>query len=101
MPPWRGMRHDGLSHVAAARFIVYRFRGGISPLAPWQSKQLCHWHKVGFPPPLLDELARLFARVALDRFLEESAAREPRQDDGGSDFQSQQPVAPDHQIHDK
>jgi hypothetical protein len=36
---------------------------------------------VSFPPQLLDELARVFARVALDRLLKESAARQPRQDD--------------------
>jgi len=36
---------------------------------------------VSFPPHLLDELARVFARVALDRLLKESAAREPRQYD--------------------
>jgi hypothetical protein len=35
---------------------------------------------VSFPPDLLDELARVFARVVLDRLLKESAAREPRQD---------------------
>jgi len=28
---------------------------------------------VSFPPKLLDELARVFARAALDRFLRESA----------------------------
>jgi hypothetical protein len=36
---------------------------------------------VSFPPHLLDELARVFARVALDRLLQQSPAREPRQDD--------------------
>jgi hypothetical protein len=36
---------------------------------------------VSFPPDLLDELARVFARVALDRLFEQSAAREPRRDD--------------------
>ena len=35
---------------------------------------------MSYPPHLLDELARVFARVALDRLLRESAAREPRQD---------------------
>jgi len=35
---------------------------------------------VGHPPHLLDEIARVFARVALDRLLKESAAREPRQE---------------------
>jgi len=32
---------------------------------------------VSFPPHLLDELARLFARAALDRFVHESEARTP------------------------
>ena len=36
---------------------------------------------MSFPLHLIDELARVFARVALDRLLKESAAREPRQDD--------------------
>jgi hypothetical protein len=36
---------------------------------------------VSFPLHLIDELARVFARVALDRLLKESAAREPRHDD--------------------
>jgi hypothetical protein len=42
---------------------------------------------VSFPPHLLDELARAFARAAIDRLLEERSAREPRQDgsDSGSD----------------
>jgi hypothetical protein len=35
---------------------------------------------VGYPPHLLDELARVFARVALTRLLKESAARGPRQE---------------------
>jgi hypothetical protein len=33
----------------------------------------------------LDELARVFARVALDRLMKESAAREPRQESGDGD----------------
>lgn len=33
---------------------------------------------MSFPPYLLDELARVFARIALDRLLKQSAAREPR-----------------------
>jgi hypothetical protein len=33
---------------------------------------------VSFPPHLLDELARLFARAAVDRFVQESAARRLR-----------------------
>jgi hypothetical protein len=36
---------------------------------------------VAYPPHLLDELARVFARVALDRLLKESAERQPRQED--------------------
>jgi hypothetical protein len=36
---------------------------------------------VSFPSDLLDDLARVFARVALDRLLEQSAARQPRQGD--------------------
>lgn len=33
-----------------------------------------------YPPDLLDELARIFARVALDKLLKESAAEERRQE---------------------
>jgi hypothetical protein len=40
---------------------------------------------VSFLPDLLDELARVFARVALERLLQESAARGPRQDDTSDD----------------
>lgn len=40
---------------------------------------------MGYPPHLLDELARVFARAALDRLFEESAAREPRQEPGEGD----------------
>jgi hypothetical protein len=49
---------------------------------------------VSFPPKLLDELARVFARVALDRFLKESAASEPRQEGerGESECDSQLPT---------
>jgi hypothetical protein len=32
---------------------------------------------VSFPPHLLDELARLFARAAVDRFVQESGAQLP------------------------
>jgi hypothetical protein len=41
---------------------------------------------MSFPPDLLDELARVFARVALDHLLQELSAREARQDhaDGAS-----------------
>ncbi len=49
---------------------------------------------MSFPPDLLDELARVFARVALDRLFEQSAEREPRQDDasGESDCGSRVPT---------
>jgi hypothetical protein len=40
---------------------------------------------VSYPPDLLDELARVFARVALERLLQESAAREPRPEDASGD----------------
>jgi hypothetical protein len=36
---------------------------------------------VSFPPRLLDELARLFACAALDRFIQESALRRRRHSD--------------------
>jgi hypothetical protein len=39
---------------------------------------------MSYPPHLLDELARVFARVALDRLLQESAAREPRQENASA-----------------
>jgi hypothetical protein len=52
---------------------------------------------VSFPPHLLDELARLFARAALDQLLEESAAQEPRQDDSGDSCGSP-PAAPDREL---
>jgi hypothetical protein len=35
---------------------------------------------VDYPPDLLDELARVFARVALDRLLEEAAVKEVHQE---------------------
>jgi hypothetical protein len=40
---------------------------------------------VSYPPHLLDELARIFARVALERLLQELAARELRQEDASGD----------------
>ena len=42
---------------------------------------------MSFPPDLLDELARVFARVALEKLLQECSAREARQEHagGGSD----------------
>jgi len=39
---------------------------------------------VSFPPHLLDELARLFARAALDRFVQESEAPSPQPKDNAS-----------------
>lgn len=42
---------------------------------------------MSFPPHLLDKLARVFARAALDRLLKEPAAREPRQDDRNGNAQ--------------
>jgi hypothetical protein len=50
---------------------------------------------MSFPPDLLDELARVFARAALDRLLQQSAAREPRQEGEGSDSQQQTPLKAD------
>jgi len=38
---------------------------------------------VSFPPDLLDELARVFARVALEQLLKESPARGARQEHEG------------------
>lgn len=43
---------------------------------------------MSFPPDLLDELARIFARVALERLLQESAAREPRQKTPGNSMKA-------------
>ena len=55
---------------------------------------------MSFPPQLLDELARVFARVALDRLLEQSAAREPRPEgeSGESEYDLQLPT--DHPVDD-
>jgi len=57
---------------------------------------------MSYPPHLLDELARVFARVALDRLLRESAAREPRQNgDGRSGNSGCRPLPPmDHDVDD-
>jgi hypothetical protein len=38
---------------------------------------------VSFPPDFLDELARVFARVALEHLLQELSAREARQEHAG------------------
>jgi hypothetical protein len=48
---------------------------------------------VAYPPDLLDELARVFARVALDKLLEESAAEEARQEKATSGPPSEQSAA--------
>lgn len=40
---------------------------------------------MGYSPHLLDELARVFAEVALDQLLKQRAARVPRQEDAGGD----------------
>ena len=55
---------------------------------------------MSFPPQLLDELARVFARVALDRMFKQSAAREPRPegDSGESEYDLQLPT--DHLVDD-
>jgi hypothetical protein len=44
---------------------------------------------VDYPPDLLDELARVFARVALDELLEELAAEARRQEGAGSVLSSE------------
>jgi len=48
---------------------------------------------MSFPPHLLDELARVFARAALDRLVKESAAREPRQEGAGDDAGRELPAS--------
>jgi hypothetical protein len=55
---------------------------------------------VSFPPNLLDELARVFARVALDRLFEQSAAREPRQDDARSESDCDSRLPTDNGVDD-
>lgn len=58
---------------------VYKSRRSISGAKTvWQ---------VSFPPHLLDELARVFARVALEHLLEESVARGPRQEPADTEHQ--------------
>ena len=52
---------------------------------------------MSFPTHLLDELARLFARAALDQLLEESVAQEPPQDESRDGFESL-PAEPDRDI---
>lgn len=48
---------------------------------------------MSYPPHLLDELARVFARLALDRLLKESAAREPRQESESGDSEPERALA--------
>ena len=55
---------------------------------------------MNFPPHLLDELARVFARVALDRLFNESEAREPRQDDRSGDSECDSRLPTDHDVDD-
>ncbi|MEP7243593.1 MAG: hypothetical protein ABI885_07885 [Gammaproteobacteria bacterium] len=55
---------------------------------------------MSYPPHLLDELARVFARVALDRLLKESAARPPRQEGAGSDAERASPPRKDDNVAD-
>ena len=55
---------------------------------------------MSYPPHLLDELARIFARAALDRLLKESAAREPRQEGGDSDSERALPPLKDDNVAD-
>ena len=50
---------------------------------------------MAFPPHLLDELARVFARVALDRLLKEASARQPRQEDSGDSARESSPSKDD------
>jgi len=54
-----------------------------------------------YPPHLLDELARVFARVALDRHLKESAAREPRQEGTAVESRSEAIAATTRNIADE
>jgi hypothetical protein len=44
---------------------------------------------VEYPPDLLDELARVFARVALEKLLEELAAEERRRANGEGNSMSE------------
>ena len=53
---------------------------------------------MSFPPHLLDELARVFARVALERLLEEQAARKPRQERESGDSGCALPPPKDHEV---
>ena len=53
---------------------------------------------MSFPPPLLDKLARVFARVALERLLDEQAARKPRPEGESGDSGSDSPPPKDHDV---
>jgi hypothetical protein len=53
---------------------------------------------VSFPPHLLDKLARVFARVALERLLEEHAARKPRPEGESGDSGCDSPLPKDHDV---
>jgi len=55
---------------------------------------------VSFPPHLLDELARVFARVALDRLLEQSAVREPRPEGESAESEYDLQSPKDHPVDD-
>jgi predicted nucleotidyltransferase len=53
---------------------------------------------VSLPPHLLDELARVFARAALDQLLEESVAQEPTPPDESGDGCDSLPATPSRDI---
>ena len=55
---------------------------------------------MSFPSDLLDDLARVFARVALDRLLEQSAARQPRQDDASCESDCDSGLPTDNGVDD-
>lgn len=54
-----------------------------------------------FPPHLLDELARVFARVALERFLKELSARGSRQEGAADEAASEQPSSKGRDVADE
>jgi len=54
-----------------------------------------------FPPHLLDELARVFARVAVERFLKELSARAPRQEGAADEAESEQHSSKGHDVADE
>jgi hypothetical protein len=53
---------------------------------------------MSFPPHLLDTLARVFARVALERLLEEQTARNPRQEEESDDSGCDSPPPKNHEV---